>query len=80
MAQRFGEPRLRVLAHIRIDRQPFVQQLTGACGFADRVLRGAATALPGLTKSGVSGDTPPQSLMPAATICGNTPGLRFGGA
>ena len=26
------------------------------------------------------GETPPQSLMPAAMICGSTPGLRFGGA
>ena len=34
----------------------------------------------GLTWSGVTGDTPPQSFSPAAMRCGYAPGVRFGGA
>ena len=34
----------------------------------------------GLTWSGVTGETPPQSLMPAAIRSPSAPGLRFGGA
>ncbi len=34
----------------------------------------------GFTKSGVTGDTPPQSLIPAAINCCKTPGLKLGGA
>ena len=34
----------------------------------------------GLTKSGVIGDTPPQSLIPASISKFNLFGLRFGGA
>jgi hypothetical protein len=77
-------------------RQRRVEPALGVARTADRpsaarpVLAGGAVSrasssrcgqgASGFTWSGVTGDTPPQSLMPAASSCGSAPGLRLGGA
>ena len=72
------EPALRVARVGRIDRQPLDQHLAGArrsrAASASRCGHGAS----GLTWSGVTGETPPQSLMPAAISLRQRAGLQIG--
>jgi len=69
----------RELAHeARIDGEALVEVLP-ATAVPAPVRRGAATE-PRVDEVGRERRDAPQSLMPAATICASTPGLRFGGA
>ena len=67
-------------AHIRDRWQAVRSDDLPACAVPARSRSIAGHGASGLTWSGVTGDTPPQSLMPAAISSAVIPGLRLGGA
>ena len=65
---------------LRIDRAAAARARARASASPRRAARSRATAPPGLTWSIVTGETPPQSSIPASSRRGKSSKARFGGA
>ena len=74
------EPALGIAQEARVDAQPRRERAVGRWRSRRPAAQRSGHGASGLTWSGVTGETPPKSSMPASSRRGNSACARFGGA